>query len=215
MRIAVVGATGPTGRLVVDQALARGHAVAAYARRPDALPPRDGLTVVGGELSDTARFADAIRGADVLICTLGTRSRKEREFISTHLPYVTAAMREAGAMRLVLMSALGGGEVTKAAHGISRVIFRFLSTKVFGDRTKAERALAASGIAWCAVYPGFLSDDPAYPDVEIADVDAMRRVRSSRIPRANVASVLLDLAEDPMADGRRLVIARRGGIVLA
>ncbi len=215
MRIAIAGATGPTGQLVVEQALRRGHEVVAYVRRPDALLHREHLIVVGGQLDDTDRFADAIRGCDVLICTLGTRSRKEPNFISTHLPLVTNAMEVAGIPRLVLMSALGGGEVPRASRGISRWVFDFLSRKIFGDRTKAERALASSSIAWSAVYPGFLSDKPAFAAVETASVDAIHRVRKNMIPRANVAAVLLDLAEDPNADGRRLVIARRGGIALA
>jgi putative NADH-flavin reductase len=43
MRIALFGATGPTGRQLLDQALAAGHQVTAAVRRPDALAPRPGL----------------------------------------------------------------------------------------------------------------------------------------------------------------------------
>ena len=36
MRLVILGATGKTGRLLVDQAIGRGHEVVAYVRRPDA-----------------------------------------------------------------------------------------------------------------------------------------------------------------------------------
>ena len=37
MKIVVLGATGTTGRLVVDEALAAGHEVVAFVRRPEAV----------------------------------------------------------------------------------------------------------------------------------------------------------------------------------
>ena len=41
MRIAVIGATGRTGRQVVAQALARGHAVTAVTRHPQSITVTD------------------------------------------------------------------------------------------------------------------------------------------------------------------------------
>lgn len=208
MRIAVVGATGPTGRLVIEEALNREHEVVAYVRRPDALTHYSGLVIVGGQLDETARFAEILRGCDVLVCTLGTRSMRERRFMSTHLPLVTAAMLQAGVPRLVLMSALGVGDIPNRSRGASRLIFRMLSNFVFSDRTCSERALTTSGIRWSAVYPGFLSDTPAH-SIQVGDLDRVRGFSSDRIPRENVAKVLLDLAEDPAADGRRIALARQ------
>jgi len=40
MNLAVLGATGATGRLLCDQALAAGHTVAAVVRRPEAVGNR-------------------------------------------------------------------------------------------------------------------------------------------------------------------------------
>jgi putative NADH-flavin reductase len=41
MRIAVIGATGRTGRQVVAQALARGHTVTAVTRHPESITVTD------------------------------------------------------------------------------------------------------------------------------------------------------------------------------
>ncbi|WP_269085789.1 NAD(P)H-binding protein, partial [Mycolicibacter kumamotonensis] len=42
LRISIFGGTGPTGLLVVEQALANGHDVVAFARTPSKLPEHDG-----------------------------------------------------------------------------------------------------------------------------------------------------------------------------
>lgn len=42
MRITVFGGTGPTGLLLIDQALTEGHEVVAYARTPRSCPPTGG-----------------------------------------------------------------------------------------------------------------------------------------------------------------------------
>jgi len=44
MKIVVLGETGTTGALVLDEALAAGHQVVALVRRPEAVAARDGLT---------------------------------------------------------------------------------------------------------------------------------------------------------------------------
>lgn len=52
MKLLVLGATGATGRLVVDQALVAGHTVRALVRSPQKLDARPGLDVVAGQATD-------------------------------------------------------------------------------------------------------------------------------------------------------------------
>lgn len=210
MRVAVVGATGPTGLLVVEQLLARGHEVVAYIRRPEALTPTTHLTIVGGDLGDIATFAAAITGCDVMVSTLGSRSMRERNFMTQHLPLVVDAMVAGGVPRLVLMSALGGGEVPKNTTGVSRSIFGVMSKWIFADRTASESILNARGVQWSGVYPGFLNNSPAAAAVDVIDVDEIRDFRGGSVSRANVAAVIVQLVEDPASSGRRLAIAPQG-----
>jgi uncharacterized protein YbjT (DUF2867 family) len=50
----VLGATGGTGRALVEQALWRGHRVTAFVRSPQKLGPApEGLTVVRGDPRNT------------------------------------------------------------------------------------------------------------------------------------------------------------------
>jgi putative NADH-flavin reductase len=53
MKVAIFGATGSTGKLLVDLALAAGDHVVAYARNPSKLNFRhQHLMIVQGELAD-------------------------------------------------------------------------------------------------------------------------------------------------------------------
>jgi putative NADH-flavin reductase len=71
MKIAVVGATGATGRRVVKHALAQGHFVTAIARHPDRLASADRLSFVPGDVLAPAGLASALDGADAAISCIG------------------------------------------------------------------------------------------------------------------------------------------------
>ncbi len=65
MNLVVLGATGRTGRLVVEQALAAGHTVTALVRSPEKLTIRNSsLRVVAGSATDAADVSRALAGAD-------------------------------------------------------------------------------------------------------------------------------------------------------
>ena len=72
MKIAVFGATRGTGRAVVEQALARGHEVTAFARNPAAVAASHArLRVVQGDAFDAAAVARAVQGQDAVVSSLG------------------------------------------------------------------------------------------------------------------------------------------------
>lgn len=120
MRIAVLGATGATGREIVRQALFQGHQVTALVRRPEALGvTHDELSVVVGDATDDQVIADLVPGHDAVIASLGRPESGHNKaeiddslevnvcFESTKLLY--RHMPQHGIRRLVLMSTHGSG----------------------------------------------------------------------------------------------------------
>lgn len=72
--LVVLGASGRTGRLVVEQALAAGHLVTALVRSPEKLTLRHPkLRVVVGDATDSSALSRALEGAVAVISTLGSR----------------------------------------------------------------------------------------------------------------------------------------------
>ncbi len=70
MKLAILGATGRTGRHLLKLALDAGHQVRALARRAEALPPHPALTVIQGELRSPA-FGETVEGCDAVLSALG------------------------------------------------------------------------------------------------------------------------------------------------
>jgi putative NADH-flavin reductase len=101
MRIAVLGANGPTGRHLTDQALAAGHEVVAVTRRPGSFSTRPGLA----DATDPAAVDAAIRGTDAVLSVLGARFSKETiGTCSASATAITGAMARHGIKRLLAVS---------------------------------------------------------------------------------------------------------------
>jgi hypothetical protein len=60
MKLTIFGATGPSGQLLVNKALAAGHEVTVFARNPSKLTARsEKLHIVSGEITDAASVEKA------------------------------------------------------------------------------------------------------------------------------------------------------------
>src|SRR3954452_12208272 len=78
-KILVLGATGGTGRLIVKEAIARGHAVTALVRSPDKAGDLNGAKLVVGDVRDVGVLREALKGQDAVVSALGTPASPFRE----------------------------------------------------------------------------------------------------------------------------------------
>jgi putative NADH-flavin reductase len=148
MKIVILGATGNVGSHLVTEALDRGHEVVAYVRRPDAVKPRAGLTVVPGTLDDEEAMAKAFAGADAVVSAIGValRAKKPIDLMQRSLPLITRAAASAGVGRLVVVSAFGVGATAAKASPLAKLIYRTLVAKIFKDKELSEKVLPGSGL---------------------------------------------------------------------
>src|SRR3990172_3665194 len=112
MKILVLGATGATGRQIVEQALERSHQVAAFVRDPGKLAiGNDRLRVITGSISDDTRaLTEAVRGQNAVISALGVgNSLKSSDLISRSMRAIVPAMESQRVRRLLFVSAFGVG----------------------------------------------------------------------------------------------------------
>jgi NAD(P)-dependent dehydrogenase (short-subunit alcohol dehydrogenase family) len=94
MKITVFGATGRTGLHLVDQALARGHAVTVFVRSPAKLGAmRSRVTVMQGDLQGQEQVAQAIAGAKAVVSVLGPTNN---EGAGAHADRCTSQRRNSG-----------------------------------------------------------------------------------------------------------------------
>lgn len=218
MKIVVLGATGTTGAIVLDEALAAEHEVVAFVRRPEAVPARDGLTVTSGSVEDLASMRAAFAGADAVISGLGARMTpgimfRGTDFQRRTLPVIIAALEQANVKRFVLLSSFGSGSTAAKASLFPRILFyKVIAKKLFDDKAVAERSLAVCKANWTAIYPVTLKKSSAIPSVDVVSLSKVREVPGMPVlPFANVAKVLVSLIPDRTQAGERLLVTTPGG----
>jgi putative NADH-flavin reductase len=144
MKIAVFGSTGGNGRLILTEAMRRGHEVTAFARRPDALAEVTGLAaVVGGDARDPADAGKAVAGQDAVIMTVSARGEPGASTAIARA--VVEAMAAEGVRRLVAASAYG--MVATRPYVLAAVVRRAFRS-VFADQAAADQVIEASAVDW-------------------------------------------------------------------
>ncbi len=156
--ILVLGATGGTGRLIVRDALARGHHVTALVRSPDKAGDLQGAQLIVGDARDEATLRKALKGQDVVISSLGTSLSPFREVttLSTSTRALVKAMEAENVARLVAITGIGAGD--SRGHGgfvYDRLILPLLLRNVYADKNRQEAIIRDSGLDWVIVRPVF------------------------------------------------------------
>ncbi|GAV39709.1 NAD(P)-dependent oxidoreductase [Streptomyces acidiscabies] len=197
MNLLVLGATGPTGRHLVDLALKSGDQVTVLARRPEALDELAGrITVVAGDATSQSDVAKAMVGQDVVVSALGrSRSIRADGLFTRATAAVLGAAHETGVTRLVWLSSFGVGATYRAASTTQKAIYSILLRNIYADKDAAERALRSSGLNWTLVYPTMLTDGPAKGTYLVGERLPMKG--NPTISRADVADFLHKAAHSP------------------
>src|SRR5712692_5286191 len=200
MNLVVLGATGGTGRLVVEQALADGHTVTALVRSPERLALRNpNLHVIAGQATDPSAVARALDGADALISTLGGSG----SLISDSTQAIIDAAPKAGVSRVVVLSSF---LVERDRFDpITRLLTGLAMGSMIKDKSAGEKALRESDLDWTIVYATALTDGPAGGPVVVL-TEGRKWSLSQRIARADVAAWLVQAATSPQTSRRSVSI---------
>jgi putative NADH-flavin reductase len=191
--IAVLGATGRTGRHVVAAALGRGHDVVAVVRRPGAFRPvADLREVVWRGVTDAADLAGHLRDVDVVITALGGADSGPTTVCTDAIRSVLPAMAEAGVDRLIAVSAHGVLE-THDRSLYSAAVWAGVGDKM-RDKEAMEPLIVASDTRWTIVRPPKLTDARATGGYVTGDLLPIRLWHS--VGRADLADFLVREAED-------------------
>jgi putative NADH-flavin reductase len=155
MKLFVIGATGRTGREIVQQALARGHHVTAFVRSPESITLKnERVSVLKGNAMDENQLFDAMQNHDAVLSTLGPREVfKPSSMLHDSALATTRAMNRSGVKRLVVLSA--------AAHfpGIPNRIASFIMRNHIRDSLAMEEIVQASDLNWTIARPPRLTQE--------------------------------------------------------
>ncbi|MEP6815589.1 MAG: SDR family oxidoreductase [Marmoricola sp.] len=200
MRIAVFGASGPTGRLLTTQALDAGHEVRAVTRRPDEFPVQHpALTVVGADVYDAAAVGELVAGTDAVLSTLGVSfTRRPIDLYSVSAGHLVSAMRKHGVKRLVLVSSSATEPHHHADSGflLNRVMQPLVTATIgkstYADMRTMEAVVRTTDLSWTIMRPSGLFDLPAVTSYRV-DED---RAPGAFTSRADLAAAMLSQLGD-------------------
>jgi putative NADH-flavin reductase len=203
MKIAIFGASGRTGILIVYQALDKGHQVTAFARKASSVTiQHKNITVIQGDILEYDKVKQAIEGQDVIILALGVETRKPTTVLSEGTKNIIRAMEETGVNRLICMSSAGilGND---AGFLFGKIIMPLFLKQVFIDKVRQMKLIQESKLDWVIIRPTGLTDAPKTGKYKITE----GAPGSLRIPRADVADFMLKLVTDKQYDRQMPAIA--------
>jgi putative NADH-flavin reductase len=163
MRIIIFGATGGTGRELIQQAVVDGrYEVTAFARKADKLAHHRSLRVITGDVADDAAVIRALDGQDAVLSALGPATAQgfgRDPAVIEGIRHIVRAMEANGPRRLVYLSTLG---VPAGRHQYSffprYVMAPTLLRGLIAEHDIKERIIRASGLDWTLVRPPMLTN---------------------------------------------------------
>ncbi|KAI8001720.1 Uncharacterized protein LOK49_LG09G02230 [Camellia lanceoleosa] len=205
-KIFVAGATGNTGKRIIQQLLAKGFAVKAGVRDVDKAKTSfsDGnpdLQFVKADVTEgSTKLAEAIGAdSDAVICATGFRPSldllapwKVDNFGTVNL---VEACRKLGVNRFILVSSIlvngaAMGQLLNPAYIILNVFGLTLIAKL-----QAEKHIRKSGINYTIIRPGGLRNDPPNGNIVMEPEDTLYKGSISRDQVAEVAVEALNHQE--------------------
>jgi putative NADH-flavin reductase len=198
MKIAIFGATGETGRQLVEQALAAGYQVVAYVRNPSKLNTKhENLTIVQGELADQAIIERAVSAADAVISVLGPRGGSKGKPITRGMQNIIEAMKKQGVRRLIISSTLSAKDPNDLPDFKAKALVNLVKLTMhaaYEEIVSVADTVRKSDLDWTIVRLTTLNNNPKSGKVRVGYLG--KGEVGLRISRADLAEFMLKQVQD-------------------
>lgn len=198
MRVTVIGGSGRTGKLIVEQLIAAKHQVVATIRNPRHMAE---LVKLGAETqlvdldkSDFDTIVTAMQGADAVVFAAGSAAGETSELDRKGTLRTVRAAEKAGVKRYVSVSAIG------ASTGLSTRSMNDEMKDYYRQKRAAAKHITGSSLDWTIVEPAELTDDEGTGKVT-AGLD---RLEEKPIARADVAAVVVATLDEKKSVGKAI-----------
>ena len=197
MKLAIFGATGRTGKPLLEQALQAGNEVAVLIRTPSKLTiQHPKLTIVQGDVLNPADVEKVVQGSDAVISVLGQSKDSPKDLLTRAITNIIAAMEKYGIKRLVSLTGAGVADPhdrPKLANHLIKAALKLMSGHVLKDAENHADMIRKSNLDWVIVRGPMLTEGPHTGNYRVGWVGVNT---SARISRADLADFLLKQATD-------------------
>jgi len=199
VKLTLFGATGPSGKLLVQKAVAAGHDLTIYARDPGKLGIA-GPLYVKGDLSDPAAIETAIAGAGAVISLLGPTGKSKGTPVTDGTRHIVRAMQAHGVKRLVATatpSATDPNDRSSFSFGLAVGMIKLLAGSAYREIVGTAEVIRTSPLDWTLVRLPMLSDKPTHKPA-VAGYVGDPRIKLFSLSRDALADFLLaQVADSP------------------
>ena len=204
LKIAILGATGPTGKCLTKQALAAGHDVRAIVRNPSKLSDiqHKNFVAVQANIFDEEQLKSEFAQVDAVLSCLGsppTSPWGEVTLYSNSIKPIINAMKATDRKRLICLTS-AGQKIDERAGMMMKFFLKYVIGTILADMSRMEKYISenSESLEYTIIRPTGLTNDPLSEREPVVKEDIHFDLSNPmRIPRANVAKVMLQaLIED-------------------
>ncbi|KAI9142316.1 hypothetical protein BKA69DRAFT_1067594 [Paraphysoderma sedebokerense] len=205
-KMAIFGATGPTGLELLKQGLANGHKITCLARDPSKLEPykHANLAVVQGNVLNKEDVEKIVEDQDRVIVSLGSRpGSKDSDVCSkgqaiinscvlSNLPSSPAPSDTK--KRMIVVSSLGAGDSYQHCNMFTKLLVKSFLSSAIADKNIQEESVQkdlAGKMDWIIVRPGGLTNGVVTNTYRVG-----KELGGGRVSRADVAHFILNKCLD-------------------
>jgi putative NADH-flavin reductase len=207
LKVVLYGATGKAGSVILKELVDRGHVVIAAARTPEKVRKVKNVTAVQDDLSDPAKTASIVKGADAVVSAYGPPPDDTSQIIGA-MDHLVKAIEETDGPRLIVV---GGAGSLFVAPGVTLRASGHLPKEwipIVDAHIEVLENLKKSGIDWTYFSPaGFFEPGERTGKFRLGKDDLITDAQGdSRISFEDYAIALVDELENPQHHRERFTI---------
>lgn len=193
MKLLILGATGGTGRQLVEQALDDGHEVVAYVRTPQKLDIKHkNLDLIQGDLMEREKLAAAMSGVDAVLSGLGPVGNSAERPLTKGMAQIVQVMKEQQVSRLIVSTGAGVSDPNDQptlADKLIKFVLKLVSKEGLADSDGMIEVVRRSGLDWTVARGPRLLDKPGTGAVKVG---YLGEGVSTQLTRSDFAMFMLD-----------------------
>jgi putative NADH-flavin reductase len=159
MKVVIFGATGFSGKAILNATLSQKHQVTILVRNKSAIRIQDkNLTIVEGNVMDKSTVSQVLKNSDAVIQCLGVGGKgngKPNTFISEATKLIVEEMEKQKIKRLIAMSNVGAGNsVSFQPWFFTKIILPYFMNwlkVIIDDKNRMEPIIMNSKLDWTIV----------------------------------------------------------------
>ena len=198
MKLIIFGATGGTGKLLVEQALTAGNQVIVYVRNPNKLNIKsERLTIIEGELANKEKIESALKGVDAVLSVLGPRGGSKGKPLTQGMQNIITGMKKQSVRRLIVTSTLSTKDhqdIPEFRVKVLVTLVRILMHAAYEEIVSMANIVRVSDLDWTIVRLAMLNNKPKSGKVRAGYLG--KSEVGLWISRADIADFMLKQVQD-------------------